>query len=105
MHSTTCTKLSVLELPGIAGNPLESYRMAVSLCVALDRNDADARPTGCGAEPREIFLPFLLQNRPFSKEIVTFRTRVVTVVTRRSEWESWLLWGPAMSFVKVEPKG
>ena len=30
--------------------------------------------TGCGAEPRERFLPFLLQNRPFSKEILTFRT-------------------------------
>ena len=49
-------------------------RMAVSLGAALGRNDEDARPTGCGAEPREIFLPFLLQNRPFSKEILTFRT-------------------------------
>ena len=50
--------------------------MAVSLGAALGRNDEDARPTGCGAEPREIFLPFLLQNRPFSKEIVTFRTPI-----------------------------
>ena len=40
--------------------------MAVSLGSALDRNDDDARSTGCGAEPRKRFLPFLLQNRPFS---------------------------------------
>ena len=55
-----------------AGSKYE--RMAVSLGAALDRNDEDARPTGCGAEPREIFLPFLLQNKPFSKDILTFRT-------------------------------
>ena len=49
-------------------------RLKKSIFPTLPSNYEDARPTGCGAEPRERFLPFLLQNRSFSKEILTFRT-------------------------------